>query len=107
MSNRLQVIGLCIDQCGYRRGARLAEFIAEWEVCVRSYNRDVTSEEFAAWWKDSRATTYRRLAEFREAFPQLGPHATPSALMRPLLDRLSEGKRLTGDIPYDLELVSA
>lgn len=83
----------------------MAEFIAEWEVCVRSQRRDVSSEEFAAWWKDSRATTYRRLAEFREAFPQLGPHATPSALMGPLLVRLAEGGRLAGEIPYDFGAV--
>lgn len=66
----------------------MAEFIAEWEICVRQVGRDVGVEEFAAWWRDSRATTYRRLGEFREAFPELGEHGKPDDLMRPLLVQL-------------------
>lgn len=106
MRDRAQLLALCIDRGGYRQGARVAQFITEWEVAIRKHGRDVGIDEFATWWRDSYRTGYRRLAEFREMFPELGEHATPSALMRPLLDRLAydeppHGVDLT-DVPLDL-----
>jgi hypothetical protein len=88
----LELIGLCVDRGGYRRGARVAEFVMEWEVAVRKHAGPVTMDEFARWWKDSPRTAYRRLAEFRDLFPELGEHGTPQDLMRPLLDRLAAGE---------------
>ncbi len=96
------MLGLCVQRLGYRRGARVAEFIGEWEVCVRKHGREVGAEEFVAWWKDSRATTYRRLVEFREAFPELGLHGTPGDLMRPLLAQLH-----ARDLGQEVDLDSA
>lgn len=88
MNERLQLLGICIDRGGYRRGGRVAQFIAEWEIAVRKHRGPISAEEMTAYWKESRATTYRRQQEFRELFPELGEHATPQDLMRPLLDRL-------------------
>lgn len=99
MASRLQVLALCIDRLGYRRGARVAEFIAEWEICVRQAGGEVETEHFAAWWKDSRATTYRRLQEFREGFPELGEHGRPSDLMGPLLEQLRTSQKVPEDLP--------
>lgn len=91
MRDRLGLIGVCVDRGGYRRGARVAEFVMEWEVAVRKHAGPVGIEEFARWWRESRMTAYRRLAEFRELFPELGQEATPNDLMRPLLDAIASG----------------
>jgi hypothetical protein len=94
----MEVLALCVDRLGYRRGARVAEFIGEWEVCVRQLGHAVSTDEFAAWWRESRATAYRRLAEFRESFPELGPHGKPDDLMRPLLEQLAESSEAAPDL---------
>jgi hypothetical protein len=96
MIDRVQLAALCAARAGLRRGGRLTEFIAEWELCVRAHGRAVNAEEYAAWSWHSRATAYNRLREFRAAFPQLGPQGIPSDLMRPLLERLAAGQE---DLP--------
>lgn len=102
MNDRLKLISLCVERLGYRRGVRVAEFIGEWELCVRSTGGLVGAEEFAAWWEASASTAYRRLVEFRAAFPELGPHGVPSALMRPLLERLEQGRDVSDFPPVGL-----
>jgi hypothetical protein len=97
----MEVLTLCVNRGGYRHGRRVAQFIAEWELAVRSIGRNITAEEFGAWWKDSPATAYRRLAEFRQLFPELGQHGKPDDLMGPLLTQLmaaSFGQEV-GDVP--------
>jgi hypothetical protein len=89
MSNRGDVLGLCISRLGYRKGARVAAFMYEWEYAVRQVGHPLGIEEFADWWKESRATAYRRQGLFREAFPELGPTGTPNDLLGPTLERLS------------------
>lgn len=79
------MLALCINRGGYRKGRRVAQFIFEWELVVRANAGATTVDEFASWWRVGLATAYRRLAEFRELFPQLGPHGTPNDLMHPLL----------------------
>jgi hypothetical protein len=97
-SSRLAVLALCVDRGGYREGRRVAQFIFEWELVVRSIGSDITTEEFAAWWKVGAATSYRRLAQFRTMFEELGEHATPSDLMRPLLAQLAKGELVEPDL---------
>jgi hypothetical protein len=87
MNDRNEMIGVCVDRAGWRQGPRIAQFVTEWEVCVRKNGGPISTDEFASWWHESRPTAYRRLAEFRVAFPELGEHAFPHDLMRPLLDR--------------------
>lgn len=82
---------LCISRAGYVGGARLAEFIEEWRRCVEAQGQAVTIEEFIAWTgRLSRRTTFRRVALFRQSFPELGEHGLPDALMGPLLERLAK-----------------
>jgi hypothetical protein len=106
MRDRLEVLRLCIDRGGYRRGARVAEFITEWEIAVRKHGGPIGIEQFARWWKDSRMTAYRRQDDFRDMFPELGPDATPEVLMGPLLARLAEesepDRQALDSIPLDL-----
>jgi hypothetical protein len=109
-SNRTLILEECIRRQGFRRGAMVAEFITEWEVWLRSAGQDGGVEEFAQWWKDSPRTAYRRLANFRAAFPELGKQATPSALMGPLLERLRYDEPPYGvelaDVPLDLRALA-
>lgn len=100
------MLALCVNRGGYRVGSRVAQFIFEWELCVRSVKHEVSVEEFGAWWKVDRATAYRRLAEFRELFPQLGERGKPSDLMGPLLERLARGEQLE-DVDTDLVVPAA
>jgi hypothetical protein len=92
MRDRRDLIALCISRGGFKEGARVAEFISEWEIAVRKHAGPIGIEEFSRWWKDSRPTAYRRLITFRELFPELGPQATPQDLMRPLLARIAAGE---------------
>jgi hypothetical protein len=111
MRDRRDLIQLCVERGGYRKGAPVAEFVMEWEIAVRKHAGSITIEEFGRWWKDSTRTAYRRLDAFRELFPELGPIATPEALMRPLLDRLAleadPAYELLDAIPLELALVAA
>lgn len=98
----MEVLALCVNKGGYRRGRRVAQFIAEWELAVRDHGRGLSAEEFARWWRESPATAYRRLAEFRELFPELGDHGKPDDLMGPLLERLSAGVDLNVDVGLEV-----
>lgn len=111
MRDRAQLIAVCIERGGYLRGARMAEFITEWEVAVRKHGRAIGIEEFAHYWKASYRTAYRRLADFRELFGDVyGPDATPSVMMGPLLDRLAYDEPPYGvdlvDVPLDLRALA-
>lgn len=60
------------------RASRCAAFIALWATAL--LDRDVDSigvEAYAEWAAESRATTYRRLADFRELWPE---YDTPNEL---------------------------
>lgn len=92
----MEVLALCVNKGGYRRGRKTAQFIAEWELAVRSIGREISAEEYAEWWKEGRSTSFRKLAEFRALFPELGEHGKPDDLMRPLLEQLARGE-LVGD----------
>jgi hypothetical protein len=95
----MEVLALCVNRGGYRQGRKVAQFIAEWELVVRDLGREISPEEFGPWWKDHRATTYRKLGEFRELFPELGHQGKPDDLMGPLLKRLAQGKSIDVDVP--------
>jgi hypothetical protein len=94
VNSRMGLLAVCVDRRGYRVGARVAQFVYEWEMAVRSIKRPITAEEFAAWWKIGNATAYRRLVEFRDTFTELGERGFPHDLMRALLDRLAAGDDL-------------
>lgn len=80
-ATRLEVIGVCVERAGWREGRKIAQFIFEWEVATRSVGRQISADEFAEWWKEGRSTTYRHLARFQAAFPELGEHGKPGDLM--------------------------
>lgn len=63
-----------IARAGIRRGMRIATFIAQWTMAQQALGHEPSVDEAAAWWKESRATWYRRLDEFRGIF---GATSTP------------------------------
>lgn len=91
LDTRAALYLVTINRAGFREGAKLIEFIEEWQRCVSASRGPVTVEGFIQWTRRySRRTTFERLASFRKTFPQLGPHGLPDGLMGPLLDRLAQ-----------------
>jgi hypothetical protein len=77
-----QLVGACIARAGWRRGPRIALFMGEWALVEHEAGRELGMEEFVELAPMSRATAYRRVQEFRDAFPELGPGSTPAATTR-------------------------
>jgi hypothetical protein len=72
-----------------RTARKVAQFIAEWELAVRAAGRTISAEDFARHWHDGAATVYRRLAEFRQLYPE-APY--PHDLMGPLVQQIRRDK---------------
>ncbi len=88
--DKFKLFLLCVDRGGVKRGARLYDFCEDWAAAVDANRGAVSMNEYSAWTRRySSRTAYSRLAEFRAAFPELGPEGRPDALMGPLLDRLA------------------
>ena len=50
------------------KAARVVAFVHAWSVVRRELGREPTIAEYVEYWKESTATAYRHLAEFREVF---------------------------------------
>lgn len=65
---------------------RIAVFVSEWGLAEAEAGHAIGAEDFAAWPQaPSRRTVYRRLAEFRELFPEFDTPAgmAPQKLPQP------------------------
>ncbi len=63
---------------GLRKGAATMSFIVAWSIASTSEGGPITLEQYAKYWKESRATSFREQARFRECFPD---EATPQAMI--------------------------
>ena len=64
---------------GLRKAFRVLTFMAAWDQARRAMRREtLTLAEYAEWWRESPATSYRHQALFREAFPG---ESTPDRLL--------------------------
>lgn len=65
---------------GFMNASRVLEFVMEWTSSMdqRGWPDDLRIEDHMSDWKCSPATSYRRLAKFREAFPG---ETTPTRLV--------------------------
>jgi hypothetical protein len=74
-----RVIDICIQRAGLRRGPFIAEFIATWAIYDAERERSGQApsvDAFSMWWRErTPRSAYKRLASFREAFPE---YSTPS-----------------------------
>jgi hypothetical protein len=73
-----ELIALCLDRAGGRRGIRLASFVNDWAIEEMHAGHEIGIEQFSRSWSEGkRITAYTRLREFRAAFPEVGPKGTP------------------------------
>ena len=70
---------LVVQRVGFRRSARVMQFVVTWALAENDLGHRPTVEEYADWWGDvSYATAYRDQALFREALPWFD---TPSGFL--------------------------
>jgi hypothetical protein len=73
---------VCLQRAGGFRGVRLASFVNDWAIEEHRLGRQIGIEEFIrSWSAGKQKTAYNRQREFRAAFPELGPDATPHDLI--------------------------
>ncbi len=73
---------LVFDRVGMGlRAWQMVTFVHEWAMCEAELGEPPGIERFGAWSPGSTRNAYRHLAQFREAFKELGPSATPSDLI--------------------------
>jgi hypothetical protein len=72
------------------KASRLAGFIVLWALAIEDLGPELGAEAFVEWSFESRATVYRRLADFRELFPEF---ETPT----PIAVKLLEAARRRGE----------
>jgi hypothetical protein len=90
LQTRAALIAICVHRVGWRRAPELVQFIDDYGAFIRNKGEDLGFEDYVAWTRlYSRATAYRRLGLFRQAFPQLGPQGVPGVLFGPLLAQLA------------------
>src|SRR3954471_20540291 len=66
-----------VKKVGWKKGRQVWAFMGAWGLIESRLGHQPTLEEYAKWWKVSRATAFREQALFRECFPD---EATPSRL---------------------------
>lgn len=90
LQTKLALWAVCLQRAG-SQAPQVVEFIDDWRDCVKAHDGPVSWQGYANWTRRyTSRTAYRRLATFREAFPELGPHGSPEDLLGPLLARLAE-----------------
>lgn len=66
------VFELCVARMGLLKGTRLAGYVSTWAMASAEMKRPIDAEDYSSFWEESSpATSYRRLAEFRQQFPTL------------------------------------
>jgi ferric-dicitrate binding protein FerR (iron transport regulator) len=95
----VSLLELCFIRAGgstrsIAKTARVCEFIMAWVFVANELEREPSTSEFARWWKmteKEERTAWRRLAEYRELFPE---YSTPEPFSAQLAEA-SEEMRLT------------
>lgn len=72
--------GIASARVGKRRAISALAFVTQWDIALDALGvEDITLQEFADWWGESRSTVFRSQSLFREAFP---PYSTPTPVLR-------------------------
>lgn len=71
VAKRVTLAEFLFEKVGFRKGTRVAAFIAAWGLYVESLppEKKATMVGYTAYWKQSEATSYRELDVFHQAFP--------------------------------------
>jgi len=99
------LLELAVERGGYRKGTRVAVFVEQWVLVQQALGRPpATVEEAAAWWHEQPRQWYRRLAEFRELFPD---HRTPSTIAGHIIDQANGRELERGSVLGQLATLTA
>lgn len=91
---------LCLARGGVMKGSRVCAFIAQWAIASQAVGHAITLQEYAEWWRESRATAYREQQRFRELFPGLDtPQVIADAAIARRDEWLNEGIGGLGKLP--------
>ena len=101
MSMRNSFLGVTIQRAGLRKASSIGAFIIAWLTVHHELGERPTVEQYADWWKVSRATAYREQAEFREVWPEF---LTPSDVavtvgLDPALDTVPAAFQMASPLP--------
>jgi hypothetical protein len=88
MARRKTLFELMVKRVGIRKTRKVMGFMVAWAIVEQSVGAEPSIEEYAAWWKQSAATTFREQALFRECFPE---ETSPSRLMNAPQAKTAEG----------------
>lgn len=102
------VLEVAIARGGYRRGLRVLTFIEQWTIAQVKLGHEPSVAEAADWWKESHATWFRRLDDFRHVFPEFD-YPTPIAEMaiarsEELVQRIGSVISTLGQLPAPAQL---
>lgn len=78
MARRQTLMRYLTRTVGVRKAYRVVAFVVAWEIARTELGDEMTVDEYADYWKVSRATGFREQQAFREAFPML---VTPNELI--------------------------
>jgi len=79
------VFDYMVRKVGFRKTLKILTFVMAWATVENEFGREPSIEEYADWWRSSRATAFREQALFRECFPN---EATPSRLTALAMERV-------------------
>lgn len=81
---------IVMGRMGVLQGGRVMTFILCWAIAEEAIGHVPTVEEYADWWKESRATAYREQARFRQCFPE---ESTPQRIVDLLKEQRTDWRR--------------
>jgi hypothetical protein len=64
------LLEVAVARGGLVKGPRAVSMVVGWVVAEEMLGHPPTLEEYAEWWKMSRATAFREQAAFRQCFPE-------------------------------------
>lgn len=98
------VLGTALSNAGIRKGMRGAQFLLEWAIAAADgveFDGSVTEQlrAYIDWWDDqvNERTAWRRLADFRESFPDEDTPARLAVQLAPRFVAPLEQLRELGD----------
>jgi len=59
-----------VEKVGWREGLRAVTFLAAWGLATDALGHPVSMKEYAAYWKQSEALTYRERVAFGTVWPE-------------------------------------
>lgn len=63
------LLRIAASRVGPLKGSRVLAYMIAWDMVRQELGHEPTPEEYGEWWKQSRATSFREQAAFRECFP--------------------------------------